>query len=83
MDTSSVKEIFGLPVRVSNAVPVNTVFLLPPEVTAAIELAEAAERIHAHGIFPQKLVDELWGAATNAGVQAAREGRVGCIKNLE
>lgn len=82
MVTSSVKEIFGLPVRISSDVP-PTVFLLPPEVTAAIELAEAAERIHAHGIFPQKLVDELWGAATNAGVQAAREGRVGCIKDLE
>lgn len=77
------KEILGIPVRVSSDVPRDTVFLLPSDVTDAIDLAEAAEKIHAHGIVPRRLVDDLWSAATNAGVQAAREGRVGCIKNLE
>lgn len=83
MEQCGMKEMFGIPVRISSDVPADTLFLLPAEVTAAIDLAEAAEKIHAHGIFPRKLVDDLWEAATNAGVEAAREGRVGCIKGLK
>lgn len=78
----SPKPLFGFDVIEDVDIPKGMIFIIPPDVKAALELAKAADAMKRHGIISEGLRGNIWKLATDAAVKAARERRVGVITNL-
>lgn len=76
------RELFGIPVILDSSVPKDTAFLMPSDVKAAIDMACAADVVARHGIISQALADDVYRAAIESIETAAKERRIGVIKNL-
>lgn len=69
-------------VRLDPSCPPNEMFLVPPEVSAGLDLMDAAASMKQHGIISEQTYLGVCEEVTEAAVKAAREGRVGVITNL-
>lgn len=69
-------------IRFDPSCPPNKMFLVPPEVSAGLDLMDAAASMKRHGIISQQTYNGVCKEATDAAVQAAGEGRVAVITNL-
>jgi len=65
------------------SVPLGAVYLLPPDVRMAIETAENVESAYKKGRASLKMVNATVEYAEGVISQAAKERRIGVIKNVK
>jgi hypothetical protein len=70
-------------IRFDAACPPDKAFLMPPDVTAGIDLMDAATTLLRHGFINWQDYTQICQEVTDRAASAAREGRVGVIKNLK
>lgn len=76
------KELFGIPMVCEPSIPKGMAFLMPSDIKASIDTAGAAQVMARHGIIPQSIADEIYHVVMESVVTAAKEKRIGVIKNL-